>query len=298
MVSRKTALRATALLVLGIPIVIGVIRTPKILAETSQKVGAPFEITSVQSSTSANEGTGVRFAPGRLTIANWTTMGLIKYAYGTIHTVGGPAWMDTERYIIDVKVDDSRAYESGKLVDYPVGGGFPLGLRHKELQSVLQSLLVDRFGLKLSHETKQLPVYNLVIAESGLKIHEATPGDTYANGIIGADGLPAGPHAGSGQDGHLAVQALPMSTLADTLSQQLGLAVVDRTGLTGDYDFTLDWTPGATSDRQGVTNSSGQESSPPAIFTAIEQQLGLKLELQDVPTDFLVIEQAQKPRGI
>lgn len=282
--SRRTSLSATTLLVLAIPILVGLIRTPKILAESSQKVGAPFfTATSVQSSPAGRAGTTVRFAPGRLTLANWTTKDLITYAYDTTHIVGGPSWTDTERYIINVKVDDSRAYESGKLVGFnSPQGSFPPGLRHRELMFMLQSVLADRFGVKLSHETKELPVYALVVAKNGLKLPEATPSDTYDNGIVGIDGLPTGPHTGSGGNGHLTVQALPISTVAETLSQQLGRTVVDRTGLTGDYNFTLDWT---------------QESSASSISAAIEQQLGLNLELQEIPTDFLVIEQAKEPQG-
>ena len=299
MLRRNVLLGVTALVALATPIVVGLIRVPQMLAGPSQISGASiFAVASVQPSPSANEGTTIRFAPGRLTLANWTAKSLIAYAYNTPNILGGPLWIDSERYVIDVNVDDSQAYESGKLIEFNSAGRFPPGLRQEQLMLTLQLMLADRLKLKLNHETKELPAYSLVVAD-GLKLHEARPGNDYANGIIGFEGSPVGPHTSTGQNGHLIAQALPMSTVAEILSQQLGRTVVDRTGLTGDYDFTLEWTPdgnqAATSGNQAVDNSSSQESAARSIFTAIEQQLGLKLEPEEIPADFLVIGQTEKP---
>jgi uncharacterized protein (TIGR03435 family) len=172
-------------------------------------------------------------------------------------------------------------------------------LRHDQLRLMIQSLLRNRFKLRLSDETKQLPVYALVVAKNGPRLHEAKPSNTYPDGIIGLDGLPVGPHRGAGQNGHLTAQALPMSTVAETLSQQLGRTVLDETGLTGEYDFTLDWAPdenaAATTDQQRADDSVAPKSSLPSIFVVLEQQLGLKLESREVPTKFLVIDHIEKP---
>jgi len=195
--------------------------------------------------------------------------------------------MGSERYVVDVKVNDSLAYESGKLVGFNSAGRFPPGLRGRQFMKMLQSLLADRFKLSFSRETRQVPAYALAVAQGGPKLHESRPGDTYASGILGSDGVPVGPNRGAGENGHLTAQALPMSTLAEVLTQQLGRSVLDRTGLTSDYDFTLDW----TSDENRAA-ATGQKDT---IFTAIQQQLGLKLEPLEVPTEFFVVAHVERP---
>ncbi len=289
--SKKLLLSAAGLTAVSLPLVFGIVRAPQIRAASFRTTGLPsrsFEVTSVQASAARNDGTTVRLIPGKLTLANWTTRSLLVYAYdvGADHIVGGPTWIDSERYNIDANVDDSLAYDTGKLIDANVAGRFPPGLKHDQLKLTVQLMLADRFKLSLTHETRQVPTYALVIAKNGPKFHEAKPGDTYSNGIIGPNGLPEGPHRGAGQNGHLTAQALSMSSVAMALSRQLNRTVLDKTELTGDYDFTLEWTP--------EQDYAAHGSSVTSIFTAIEQQLGLKLELQEVATDFLIIHHVEK----
>jgi uncharacterized protein (TIGR03435 family) len=160
---------------------------------------------------------------------------------------------------------------------------------------MLQALLTDRFKLTLHRETKELPVYELIIANSGSKLQEAKPGETYPNGIKDLSGrataglIKMGPGAITGQ-------GVPIASLARQLTQQLGRIVVDKTGLTGTYDFTIKWPPvasqAATGGQQGNPSPEGSESS---IFTAIQDQLGLKLESQTAPVEVLVIDHAEQP---
>jgi bla regulator protein blaR1 len=287
--SKKLLLGAAGLASMAVPLAFGLLGDPHMHAgslATAHASSAYFEVVSVQASPAKNDGNTVRSIPGRLTLGNWTTRALIVYAYdvGSDHVSGAPDWINSERYDIDANVDDSLAYDTGKLIEFNVAGRFPPGLRHDQLKLAVQAMLGERFKLRLHHETKQVPVYALVVAKSGPKLHEAKPDDTYANGIIGLDGLPVGPHRGAGQNGHLTAQALPMSNVAMALSQQLNCTVLNKTGLTGDYDFTLEWKP---EENPVATGAS--------IFSAIEQQLGLRLELQEVPTDFLLIDHIEKP---
>lgn len=99
-------------------------------------------------------------------------------------------------------------------------------LSPEQRRLILQPLLADRFKFKVHTETKQLPVYELVLAKSGPKLKEATAGDTYVNGIKGPDGVGRGGLVGRGQ---LTAQAVPMTSLANLLSQQLHRTVVDKT---------------------------------------------------------------------
>jgi uncharacterized protein (TIGR03435 family) len=145
---------------------------------------------------------------------------------------------------------------------------------------MLQTLLKDRFKLSFHSETKEVPVYALVIAENGLKIQRAIPGDTYPNGFKRSDGAPVGAGDWS-QPGKFVGQGVPIAPLVQDLSEPyLHRTVLDMTGLTDKYDFTLQWTP---------------VESQAAIFTAIQEQLGLKLEPEKGPMQILIIDHAEKP---
>jgi uncharacterized protein (TIGR03435 family) len=144
----------------------------------------------------------------------------------------------------------------------------------------------------------------LVIAKNGPKIQQSQPGDTYPNGIKGPDGLPAGPHKFDFGANGVIVQALPMSFMANNLAMHLNQPVVDRTGLTGDYDFTLRFSPGGGTAVRNNEQTGAKETTIPvtsisahnaALLSAIEEQLGLKLEPQTIPLPVLVIDRAEKP---
>ena len=170
---------------------------------------------------------------------------------------------------------------------------------------MLQALLANRFKLAVHRETKDLPGYALVVAKNGPKLHDAKPGDTYPNGIKGPDGQPGqGLMIMGGLGGPLTGQGINIENLVRVLSQQLGRTILDETGLTGKYDFTLKWTP---DDRAGPISAANQgggsrsddapssDSSGPSIFTAIQEQLGLKLESRKVPVEMLVIDHVEAP---
>ena len=193
-------------------------------------------------------------------------------------------------------MDKSRADELSKLSPEEVS---------LKQQNMLRALLADRFQLTLHRETKDLPIYALVIAKNGLKLHEAKPDDTYPNGIKGPDGRALkGAHLMRMGRGELTGQALATDELVRLLSQQLGRTVLDKTGLKGNYDFTLKWTPddseapmlkGPAGGPPSGGNAAPPESSGTSIFTAIQEQLGLKLESQKGPVEVLVIDHVEKP---
>jgi uncharacterized protein (TIGR03435 family) len=157
---------------------------------------------------------------------------------------------------------------------------------------MVQSLLAERFELKVSQSSKELPIYALVVTKNGLKLSQT------------ADPQP-GPGAGTRsttrlQPGELTARGMPMSALAERLSREVGRQVVDKTGLQGGYDFTLHWTPELQTRPLGAGDGSqGPATSPdatgPSIFTAIQEQLGLKLESQKGPVGTIVIDRIEKP---
>ncbi|HEY2168635.1 MAG TPA: TIGR03435 family protein [Candidatus Angelobacter sp.] len=241
--------------------------------------------------------TRILFRPDSFMAKNETLQELIKLAYGVqaSQISGGPDWIATARFNVDAKLDNATVAELKKLSPEQ---------QKMERDQMFQNLLADQFKVALHRESRLLPAQVLVIAKNGPKIQQAQPGDTYPNGIKGPDGLPAGPHKFDfGADGVI-VQALPMSFVSNNLAMHLGQPVVDRTGLTGDYDFTVKWQPadGTTvhkDEQRGAKVSTMPVSSisahNAALIAAIEEQLGLKLEPQTIPLPVLVIDRAEKP---
>lgn len=225
----------------------------------------------------------------------------IQSAYGIFDTdriSGAPAWINSERFDIDAKMDSSIVDALKNLSPAD---------RTLARQHMLQSLLAERFKLIIHRDTKELPAYTLVIAKNGSKLQEGKPGDTYANGYRDGGGR-GGP--GTIQlkgRGALVAQGAPIANLAGMLSWLLGHNVVDRTGLSGKYDFTLQWTPEEgespmlSSPSVGVSNDQPAPVPPdpngPSLATALQEQLGLKLESKKVPVEIIVIDHAEKPSG-
>jgi uncharacterized protein (TIGR03435 family) len=218
---------------------------------------------------------GILWKGDRLMATNFTLHGLIRVAYKIQddQISGGPDWSNSEGYDIDAKMGKSVVDEMQKL-------GRVHGVSGRS--RMLQALLVDRFKLSLHSETREIPVYALVIARNGLKLQKAKPGDTYPDGLKCFGGRPCG--AGGllePETNKVVGQAVPISNLVGLLSEKMGgRVVVDKTGLTGNYDFTLQLAP---------------DESQAAIFTAVQEQLGLKLESQIAPMQVLVIDHAEKP---
>jgi uncharacterized protein (TIGR03435 family) len=235
-----------------------------------------FEITSIRPS-GPGSSTTLQFTPEGLTETNFPLSALLQIAYhlnyldGTI--VGAPEWVRTDRFDIQAKVAESDMPEWGKLIQ-------DQSERSQEFRLVaMQMLMADRFALKVHRETRQGPVYALVIAKSGLKLKEAKRDDA--------------PSLTMRRSGHVSVRAGQIAAILPFITQMIGRPVVDETGLTSKYDFTLDWTPDQSA--SPATSAAESEASGPSIFTAIQEQLGLKLESQKGPVEVLVIDHIEKP---
>jgi uncharacterized protein (TIGR03435 family) len=279
--------------------VFGLLNPQPICAQTPPTTGAPlpsFEVASIKPNRSGDLNRRIMFLPGRLSATGITVKFFISMAYGVkeFQVSGGSSWIDSQRYDIDAKEEDSQAEEEHKLPPEKIR-------EHNHL--MMQSLLADRFKLKVSHQTKELPVYALVVAKNGPKLPEAKPGDTYPNGIKGPDGVAHGGMMRMGA-GQLTGQGLPMASLVMMLAQQLGRTVLDQTGLKGNYDINLQWTPdesqaamfkGPEGGKPAMDNPSPPEPSGPSIFTAIQEQLGLKLDSTKGPVEIIVVDHVEQP---
>jgi uncharacterized protein (TIGR03435 family) len=149
---------------------------------------------------------------------------------------------------------------------------------------MLQSLLAERFKLVVHRETRQQQVYDLVIDKGGTKMKDSNVAPGQQQGLRGGRGEITG-------------MAAPVPLLINFLSQQLGRSVIDKTGLTGKYDFALKWTPdpGAAAGPKAGDTAPPVDVSGPSIFTALQTDLGLKLQSGKGPVEMLVIDSVEKP---
>jgi uncharacterized protein (TIGR03435 family) len=264
--------------------------------------------------------------PGQITYSNVTVKNVLMTAYGVKgFQISGPGWLESERYDIVAKL--------------------PRGATKAEFMVMLQNLLAERFKLALHREKKDLPMYALVVGKNGPKLKESVeepapkegdapkvsgpaddplPGAAMRRLPMGRDGFPVLP-PGAGRGGmmislssgnaHMAANGQTMAGLAEMLSNQMDLPVVDMTGLTGKYDFTLTFAPeggvglrlpagiappppagpppGESGGGMPAASTPDAQSSP-NLFTALQEQLGLKLEQRKGPVDLLVIDHLEK----
>lgn len=293
---KKLLLMAAGAAAVAGPVVFGLKQEPRNQAgstrvSTATKIPA-YEVASIKPSKSGTDFTMLRTTAVGFVASNIALKALIQQAYGVEDNQisGAPSWLGSARFDIEAKVSSS---DTDALRD----------LNADQRRLMLQPLLAERFQLKVHTEVRELPVLAMVVAKGGAKLKEAKPGDTYPNGIKGFDG-----QGGAGlmhmRPGQVTGQGLPMSSLAQLLSQQLGSTVQDKTGLTGKYDFTLQWTPDRNGSpmfgapepgQQGPGAEASPDSSGPSIFTAMQEQLGLKLESQKGPVEVLVIDHVETP---
>ena len=213
------------------------------------------------------QGAGMRTTTDGVSIFCVPLLFAIEQAY-LIHEpsriLGAPEWVknNSVKFVIDAKVagEDVETYHH---------------LSRDDHSRMLQPLLAERFHLKAHIEQREMPIYELVVAKGGSKLKES-PEDAAGNAHMVTDGR-----------GKIDVQHALLSGLPGILNSEVGRPVVDKTGLTGKYDFTLEYVPAA--------KAATDESGGPSIFTALEEQLGLKLEPAKVPMDVLVIDSIEQP---
>ncbi|HTC89041.1 MAG TPA: TIGR03435 family protein [Bryobacteraceae bacterium] len=230
-----------------------------------------FEVATIKPSKPGVPGRMYRVNGRRFTTLNTSVSDLITYAYG-VHPrqiAGGPPWMESQKYDVEAQPD---------------GEGQP---SEKQWKTMFEKLLAERFQLTIHHEQKELPVYAIVVGKTGHKLTKSA-GDP--NGLPGLffRGLGVLP----GRNATMADFAGVMQTAV------LDRPVVDQTGLPGRYDFLLTWTPDET--QFGglgvkVPPPTDKADAPPDLFTAIQQELGLKLESTKASVDVLVVDKVEKP---
>lgn len=250
---------------------IGVMMIP-VLAQQKPADRPAFEVASIKPGDPMSKQPSLQMAPGgRLNAENVSLKRLIGFAYDLrpVGISGGQAWTDSQTYNVEAKAGSAAAVPSG-----------PAGMAR--MRAMMQSLLADRFKLVVHREMKEEQVFDLVVAKGGPKLKKA------------ADTLHASDQGLRGGAGLIMGFAAPISLLPGLLSQLLGGPVTDKTELTGKYDFTLKWTPDPSEAQTGAENVPPPDPSGPSIYTAIQEQLGLRLTSTKRQVEVLVIDRAEK----
>jgi uncharacterized protein (TIGR03435 family) len=294
----KCSLRA-AVVAINVALVFALVHAPSSAAEPQeQKTAAAtpayeFDAASIK----PTKARGGSFAPG-FTADGYrgsyvTLLTLIVQAYGVrqFQVAGAPDWLSADFFDVEAKVEPSVA-DALKALG-------PDQLKAAR-QQMLQALLADRFALKVHRETKEGPVYFLVIGKNGSKLKDANPAAALqmlgpdGGGITGVIRLESGSGGGIKAD----ATSANMAYLCRYLSQQLRRTVIDHTALTGIYDFTLDFLPDRMPTAAANSSDGGTVAVDPggaSIFTAVQEQLGLKLEPARGQVETLVIDHVARP---
>jgi uncharacterized protein (TIGR03435 family) len=224
----------------------------------SQTTPTAFEVASVKRNDSATNRSSTSMLPGGRFLAIFTTLDrqiINAYRIKDYQLSGGPSWVYSERYDIEAKADGNTSRDQMRLM--------------------IQGLLTERFRLEMHQEKKDIPVYALVAGKNRTGL-QAAP-DRATSGFETARGRITG-------------QGVSMTELADQLSRMVDRPVINKTGLTGFFDLKLEYSP-----VESQSTAPAPDLPAPDIFTAVQEQLGLKLEATKTQVDVLVIDHAEKP---
>jgi uncharacterized protein (TIGR03435 family) len=259
-----------------------------------------FEVATLKQNKSGERGGGIRRLPGgRVTVTNMPTRFLITFAYqlGQYQLVGGPSWLADDKFDITAKIAGNPEWEGP-------GSGRP-----DPIQMAMRTLLTERFKLTMHMESRDLDAYALVMVKPGVAGPALKPSPTDCKAL--AEQLRQGklppsaqqpvngitPCSILGRIGQISFDGFPMSQAAGMMVGQAGRPVIDRTGLTGNWQFVMTF---AQERPVGAPVAPNEQLPPPdpnapSFFTAMQEQLGLKLESTKAPFDVTVIDSVQHP---
>lgn len=287
---RRCVLYAAGVAAIAFPIGFGMLhamQAPTQLIHPYPGAAPAFDVVSIKPNHEDGRVRRIGMSPSGFSATHASLKEMIGFAYGLKgddQLVGGPNWMDSEYFDIEAKESDK---------DIAADKTLTMEQRRDHFALMIQALLADRFDLRTKSETRELPVYALVVANSGVKMKEVSVDP------LPPPGTPPPPGAHLSRliwDGkQVSATAIPMNQLANWLSHFDELdkrVVVDWTGLKGNYDFVLH---GVSIGSQFPPNKDAPQDPPVSIFTALPEQLGLKLESRRAPVEVLVVEHAQLP---
>lgn len=255
-----------------------------------------FEVMSVKPSNAGNDNSRINTTPQRVMFDNVTLRQIILMSFGIrsdSQIEGLPDWARSERFNIDAKVDEELAATLPKMKREE---------RQAMQQEIMQDLLAQRFHMQTHRTKKELPVLALVVVKTGPKLKQSVPPPPPPDADPKAK--PGDPGTSTSmRDGEMDVTNGTMELLANQISRMDeadGRVVVDKTGLKGNFDWELRWSPETRSAAvHGADNNAppppAQDTTKPTFSTALQEQLGLKLEHDKAPVDILIIDHLERP---
>jgi uncharacterized protein (TIGR03435 family) len=236
-----------------------------------------FEVASIKLGDPLSGGTSMGFQNGAgFKLENGTLKQIIQYAYDLrdFQLTGVSGWMTSERYNILAKgaLDEGPSTYLA-MNDKQREAGFAL------IRKRLQHLLADRFHLVVHTETRELPIYALVVAKGGVKMQPNTSPSGAGTSMTRGRAMYQGTR-------------VSLDQIAENLAIITGRPVRNETGLTGFYDLKMQWTPDAAT---GVPDAAAEVATGPTLLTAVQEQLGLKLEAKKGPVEIMVVDRAERP---
>ena len=287
--SRKLLVGALSIIAISSPIIFGVLDAPRIKAAVVQDptpISNPkFDVVLIKPSQPDDQRRGLNFNPGKLTVRNLPMKEVIKFAYGLksdSQLLDSPEWVNSERFTIEATEGEALGTSLDKL---------PLEDRIGVFQKLVRQMLADRFHIVTSTRSTELPIFALVIAKGGPKVEPASPGRPgEARNFRGWQSHGPGIVEGSAATTEL------LASIVSRMPETDDRVVVDKTGLPGEYDWTLRWTPQSlTRANTGFSMEAPEPDSGPTLFTALQEQLGLKLVAQKGIVEALVIDHIDWP---
>ena len=240
------------------------------IVSSAQPAAPAFDVASIRPTDPNYKGGTISDSPGALLMRGVTLLNCLRWAYDIApYQLAGPAWLGDTRYDISAKAATPAD--------------------QAQLRRMLQTLLIDRFGMKIHHETRNLSAFTLVLTPGGPKLHDTAAGNASKFVKSTSDGEA---HFTEDRTGLMAERA-SMADLTTTMSGAMQVPVVDRTNLPGRYDIRIDLLP--YMNQAGVELENKSQLDPTSvILTAFPSQLGLKLEPTKENVDFVVVDAANK----
>jgi uncharacterized protein (TIGR03435 family) len=259
-----------------------------------------FEVATLKQNKSGERGGGIRRLPGgRVTVTNMAARQLVGFAYQLqpYQLIGGPGWLADDKFDLTAKMEGNPDW------------GVPGTGRPDPIQLAMRKLLAERFKLKLHTESRDLDAYALVLVKPGVTGPQLKPSPTDCAELMKQAQRgqlpppPQGPPSFDkpmpcsimGRIGGFAFDGFPISQAAGMMTGQAGRPVVDRTGLTGNWQFVMTFAQERPLGAPPEANIPAPDPNAPSFFTALQEQLGLKLESTKAPFDVTVIDAAEHP---